>query len=153
MSKEELDIFLSGNIDCIGKVFYGCELSNNHRYKENEKYIHVFKYLKDLTLVQENRNFEYLVTFEIPLITLMASAGKGLYSTIKGGKYKQKNIREFAINVKLMKLEYFLDYKKIKKFEYDIDDIYKFLESGVPIENMEDFIRSKQNMIRKERSI
>ena len=83
----------------------------------------------------------------------MVSAGKGLYSTIKGGKYKQKNIREFAINVKLMKLEYFLDYKKIKKFEYDIDDIYKFLESGVPIENMEDFIRSKQNMIRKERSI
>ena len=148
MCKEELDIFLSGNMDYIGKVFYGYNLSNNHRYKENEKYIHVFKYLKDLELLQENINFEYLVTFEIPLITLMISAGKGLYSTIKGGKYKQKYVREFAINIKLMKPEYFKDYKKIKKFEYNIEDIHKFFESGVQVENMQEFINLSKNIDR-----
>ena len=108
----------------------------------------MFKYLKDLELLQENINFEYLVTFEIPLITLMISAGKGLYSTIKGGKYKQKYVREFAINIKLMKPEYFKDYKKIKKFEYNIEDIHKFLESGVQVENMQEFINLSKNIDR-----
>ena len=47
-----------------------------------------------------------------------------------------------------MKLEYFLGYKKIKKFEYDIEDIHKFLESGVQVENMQELINLSKNVDR-----
>ena len=47
-----------------------------------------------------------------------------------------------------MKPEYFKDYKKIKKFEYNIEDIHKFLESGVQVENMQEFINLSKNIDR-----
>lgn len=123
MSKEELDLYLSGNIKNIGRCFSKSKLSNNHKYKNGEKYIHMFRNIEDIEIVHQSRNFEYLATFDIPMITLMISRGKGLYDYVKKGKLKQKYIKEYAINIKRMKLEYFIEYKKVKKFEYNINEL------------------------------
>lgn len=143
MCKEELDLYLSGNIKDVGRSFSNPKLSNNHRYKNGEKYVHMFKDIKDLKLVQEQRNFEYLATFDIPMFTLMISFGKGLYSNIKNGKIQSKYIKEFAINTKRMKPEYFIGYEKVKKFEYNIDELLKLFKNATPITSMEDFTNIK----------
>ena len=100
MCNEELNLYLSGNIENIGRCFESKKLANNHRYKQNVKYVHFFRRIKDLELVQSKRNFENLVTFDIPMITLIISQGKGLYNYIKNGKFKQKYVKEYAVDTR-----------------------------------------------------
>lgn len=130
MSKKELDLFLSGDMNSIGKPFPKGKLSNNHRYKKGVKYVHMFRNLKDVDFIRYNRDeeFEYMVTFDIPMITLMVSSGRGLYSGIKKGEFKQKHVREYAIESKRIKPEYFVEYKKLDEVHYDInlhDNLFK----------------------------
>lgn len=125
MSKAELDLFLSKDLKDIGKTFLKGKLANNHRYKSTEKYVHVFRNVKDMDVVHQQRNFEYLVTFEIPLITLMISRGKGLYTYTKNGKIKQKYVKEYAINTKYFRPEFFIDYKQVPKYEPKLEDVKK----------------------------
>ena len=133
MSKEELDLYISGNVEFSGKTFPKKTLSNNHRYRSGEKYVHMFRNLKDIDLIQQSRNFDYLVTFDIPMITLMISSGRGLYSAIKNGKLIQKYAKEYAININRMKPEYFKDYKKVPKYKDRIEDLLKLFDAGVPV--------------------
>ena len=132
MNKKELNLHLAGKINEVGGVFQKKDkLSNNHRYKTNGKYIHMFKNLDDLEYVQyEREDFEYLAIFDIPMIVLMASKGKGLYNKLDNGELKYKHIREYAINTKYMKTEYFLGYEEIIKFKYNIDDLAMFFKNS-----------------------
>ena len=80
----------------------------------------MFKRIKDIDYIRfERDHFEYLATFDIPIITLMISHGKGLYKCIENDRIKHKHINEYAINIKRMKPEYFVSYQKIEKFKYD----------------------------------
>ena len=120
MSKNELDLYLSGNVEDIGRSFRKGKLSNNHEYKIGERYVHMFKRIKDIDYIRfERDHFEYLATFDIPIITLMISHGKGFYKCIENNRIKHKHINEYAINIKRMKPEYFVSYQKIEKFKYD----------------------------------
>ena len=118
MSKEELDLFIIGDMKKIGKSFLKeFKLSNNHKYKENEKYIHMFRSLKDMEYVQFGRDFEYIAIFNIPMIVLMSSRGKGLYKKFSKGKLKYKYVREFAIEAQKIKSEYFLGFEEVNIYE------------------------------------
>ena len=112
MSKKELDLFLSGDMEKIGNTFVGngYERCNNHDYKNEEKYIHIFRYIKDFDYIYAVSKFEYFIAFDIPMVTLMSSRGRGYYELNKHGKTKSKSVREYAMNTKMMKAEYFIDY-------------------------------------------
>lgn len=138
MSKNELDLYLNGKINEIGKSFSNVKLSNNHKYKEGEKYVHFFLNIEDKNIIQEERNFEYLATFDIPITTLIKYYGKGLYCPIQAGTIKQKRLKEFAINVKDMKSEYFIGYKKIEKFKINVSEWEKLFNTGIEIKSEEE---------------
>ena len=142
MNKDELDLYLNANIKDVGRPFLKGKLANNHRYKQNEKYVHFFSNIKNFEIIHQNRNFEYLATFEIPMITLMISRGRGLYNYLKNGKFKQKYVHEYVINAKYIKPEYFIEYKKVKKYEIR-DDFYKLLKNGKEIKSVHEFISNK----------
>lgn len=73
MNRKELNLYISGNIENIGNDFSKGRISNNHCYMPNQKYVHMFKRLKDREFIEFERDFEYLVTFDIPMVVLMAS--------------------------------------------------------------------------------
>lgn len=133
MNKEELDLFLSQDMQDIGKCFPKGKLPNNHHYKQDTKYIHMFRNLKDINCIKYNRNFEYLAEFDIPMLTLMISKGKGIYNYIKGGKIKQKYVKEYAIRVDKIKSEYFVAYQKIENSNEDIKETIDYLDKGIKL--------------------
>ena len=145
MSKEELKLYLNGDIKNIGNIFPNFKFdesvtmeqkmlayinweerkSNNHYYAMNQKYVHFFRRLKDMDYVQFERDFEYLATFDIPTVVLMASKGKGFYKKMKHGKFKYKFVREFAVKAEEIKPEYFLGFEEINVFKHDVDGLMK----------------------------
>ena len=141
MSKEELDLYLTGNVEDIGRHFVKGKLANNHKYKNTEKYVHMFRKIKDIDIIRQKRNFEYLVTFDIPMIILMISQGKGLYNYTKKGKFKQKYVKEFAVNTKYMKPEYFINYKKIGVFELKMEDVEAICKNAKHMSSDNDFLK------------
>jgi len=142
MSKKELDLFVSKDMNSIGKPFPKGKLSNNHRYKKGIKYVHMFRNLKDINFVRFERDseFEYVATFDIPMITLMISCGKGLYSGVKNGEFKQKYVKEYAINSERIKPEYLIEYAKIDEFKQNDNVISIILNSGVELKSDKDFL-------------
>ncbi len=138
MSKEELNLYLSGNIKHIGRCFLKGQLSNNHRYKKDEKYVHMFRRIKDIEFIKYDRDFEYLATFDIPIVTLMISHGKGLYKCFDYDCIPCKNVKEFAINVKRMKPEYFVAYESVDNFEFDDDKLLKLIAKSKETNTLEE---------------
>lgn len=93
----------------------------------------MFRNLKDINCIKYNRNFEYLAEFDIPMLTLMISKGKGIYNYIKGGKIKQKYIKEYAIRADKIKSEYFVAYQKIENSNDDIKETIDYLNKGIKL--------------------
>lgn len=131
MSKQELDLYLTGNMKDVGSSFLKGKLANNHRYKKGENYVHLFRNIKDINFIKHKRKFDYIAVFDIPLITLMISYGRGYYTKLNKGFLQCKYINEFAINSKRMKAEYFLAYKELSKSEYKADEMKNLLDDIV----------------------
>ena len=123
MSKEELDLYLSGDIEKIGKCFTKGKRPNNHKYKPNEKYVHMFRRLEDIEYIKRISEFEYVAAFDIPMLVLLSSVGIGYYYKIDSGYdyYDDKKLIEFAINTKKMKSSYFKGYKKVNEIKLNKD--------------------------------
>ena len=141
LGEEELKKIVGGDIKNTGNIFYNANLSNTFRYKENEKYLHFFKKIKDFPKIQairNNRDGNYLCKFNIPLRILFTRAGKGYYdSTIKGYYYDVDSIREFAVESKKMETDFLVD------FIYD-----KFC--NLTIEQAEKYFGKQENQVVKE---
>lgn len=144
MNKIELSFYIDGQIDKIGKIFPKHRLSNNHKYRTDKKYVHMFRNLKYIDYIQYDRDYEYLATFDIPMIVLMESRGKGFYKKVHNGKFKFKFVREFAIQAENIKEQYFLGFEEINKFEHGMEDIKAMLKEGKNIKKDQEYISSQQ---------
>ena len=120
LTSEELDNILQGKLDDVGGNYYGME--NNFSYKRNCKYLHFFKGLSDIEYIRklkkwrvERGDYEpvdfYVCEFDIPLVVLMLSAGKGVYNKTDENP-KGTRAREFAVNAKNVKAKWLKSYIK-----------------------------------------
>lgn len=102
MCKEEYDNIMKLDFDNVGGVYKTREASNTFRYKRSEKYLHFYKEMEDMEVMQhfyfkDGKDY-YYCSFDIPVSVLLKSMGKGYYlSSGYDVDYIEK--REFAIPV------------------------------------------------------
>lgn len=112
LPESELNSILNGETKNVGNVFIRRKeftkrtsvLPNNHKYKNNEQYIHFYKKLQDIEhrrkeLRTSEENY-YFCCFDIPRLVLFMAAGKGYYNSLHGYDYYTETVREYAVNIK-----------------------------------------------------
>ena len=103
LAETELRDILQKNTSNIGGNFLRTN-SNSFKYREDEKYIHFFKKATDIEHIRKVHNKDslntcfYYCAFDIPIVQLILSAGKGYYET-SGYDTFYTTAREFAIPV------------------------------------------------------
>ncbi len=122
LSETELNSILNGKTNNVGNIFikrreFTKKTSvrpNNHKYKNNEQYIHFFKNLQDIEhrrseLRTSDENY-YFCCFEVPRLVLFMAAGKGYYSSLHGYEHYIETVREYAVNIKNFKPNWLTGY-------------------------------------------
>lgn len=120
--KEEIDkLFENYNIEDIGfkivdKNYYGVYKPNNHKYKNNKKYLHFFKDLENIFYLSTKKD-RYICTYEIDDKILNKTKGIGKYLNFINYIHLIE-VEEYAINIKLLDFNNLL---KVDLIEEDID--------------------------------
>lgn len=110
LSMEEILDYINGRFDKIGGFYDKSTLSNTHRYKPGERYLHFFKSLQnleDIKRVTRKHPDMLIAKFDIPFTTLIKHLGIGYYEA-SGYDIDVNKVREFAIPTKKLKIEYFV---------------------------------------------
>lgn len=121
LTERELNCIKSGNTQDIGSFFDREKFKkvNNHRYKENVRYLHFFKTTKMIHLIRnlhrhDNQKY-YICEFNIPLKNLLCHFGFGFYEA-SGYDLDNYRVLEFAIESSKLNpnwlVKYELDTKK-----------------------------------------
>ena len=121
MCWDELDKILHDKVSELGAYFESARVSNNHKYKSGEKYMHFFLNKNAYKhLVRTKKENHYLCVFDIPLGVLLTHAGKGVYRSniVDDRGYDSlgsfRNRIEFAIESSVFKSSWLKSYKKIE---------------------------------------
>lgn len=128
MSEAELKMYFSGQTNKVGHCYERKSINspNSFNYKENTRYVHFFRKLKDVKLIKQEyldqgklpQNERYFIAcFDIPLKLLINSIGVGVYQDGMSKGYEEcpKNKAvEFAVESSKMKAEYLLYFKQEK---------------------------------------
>ena len=78
LTMDEVLDYVNGRFDKIGKTYTEKSAHNSHRYKPDQKYVHFFKNLRDLEVLQKfkgRRNDMIIAKFDIPFSTLVRHKG------------------------------------------------------------------------------
>ena len=116
LSMEEIIDYVNGRFDKIGQVFGGTEKPNTHRYKDGERYVHFFKNIRDLQIIQKLKGHQgemLIAKFDIPFTTLAKHMGVGYYPA-SGYDTDYETVREFAIPTSKLKESFFISCAKDK---------------------------------------
>lgn len=122
-SKEEVEAFKRKDSENLGRMYNNGSLSNTHKYKYGEKYLHFFdkKDIPPHVIGSLPDNKKYLCTFEIPQTILKSHSGKGTYNSTGYDVYVE-NFKEYAIPMSKFDVEWFVDSTPIKETSDNIDD-------------------------------
>ena len=116
LTMDEILDYVNGRFDQIGCFYTEKSVHNSHRYKPNQKYVHFFKNLNDLEVIQrfKGRKGDMLIAkFDIPFTTLVKHMGVGYYES-SGYDIDHETIREFAIPTSKLKKNYLVAAAKDK---------------------------------------
>lgn len=128
LSERELKMYFTGKTDKVGHCYERENMNspNTFDYKENTRYVHFFRKLKDVKLIKQEhlnqgripQNQRYFIAcFDIPLKLLMTSIGVGFYQDRTASGYEEQpksKAIEFAIESSKLKEEYLLYFKQEK---------------------------------------
>lgn len=148
MSEEEFIKIVEGKIAETGNCFYNKGTSNTFKYKENIRYLHFFKALKDFPYIQainKTGNRKFLCKFDIPLGILFLRAGKGYYvgkNVSAGYDYYVDSIKEFAVESSKMSEEFLVDFLYDEHNDLTVEQVKK--EFGENKQKTENSISERQ---------
>ena len=128
LSENELKKYFTGQTHKVGHCYERKNINspNTFDYKENTRYVHFFRKLKDIKLIKQEhlnqgripQNQRYFIAcFDIPLKLLIASIGSGVYQDSSASGYEEcpkHRAIEFAIESSKLKAEYLLYFKQEK---------------------------------------
>ena len=118
----------------IGRVPSEVQLASSKKYKRGVKYLHFFKHLHDLPTVRnlERKNgASFVGKFDIPLRSLISGNGVGKYTgTPITGTDKYIVVKEFAVPLKEINYEYFVDFIFDEKGDLTIEEVSEFFEEN-----------------------
>ena len=110
LTDKELKNFLKGNTWDLGARPTAEQLDNCKRYQAGVRYIHFFKNLRDLPKIQSidsDPKGKYIGMFNMPMRFAVGGNGIGEYfGKIEGAS----QIKEFAVEVRALRLAEFVDY-------------------------------------------
>ena len=83
LCKEEYDNIMKLNFEEVGSVYTPKIASNTFRYKKDERYLHFFKNIDDMEVMQnlylkDGKDY-YFCSFDIPILKLLTRMGSGYY--------------------------------------------------------------------------
>ena len=116
LTMDEILDYVNGRFDQIGREYTEKSDHNSHRYTPGQKYVHFFKNLNDLEIIQrfKGRKGDMLIAkFDIPFTTLVKHMGVGYYES-SGYDIDHETIREFAIPTTKLKRSYLVAAAKDK---------------------------------------
>ncbi|MBQ8425047.1 MAG: hypothetical protein IJX17_03385 [Clostridia bacterium] len=102
MCKDEYDNIMKLDFDKVGGVYAPKGVSNTFKYKRDERYLHFFKEMDDMEVMQkfylkDGKDY-YFCSFDIPFTVLLKTMGKGYYEP-RGYDMDYASKREYAIPV------------------------------------------------------
>ena len=97
ISEREKRAIEANDLSKIGRTWNSNTFGNNHKYKQNTRYIHFFDNKNDAKLLYKELGFskEYLCTYSIPAKILKKHQGNGYYM-VKGYEIVD-TVKEYAI--------------------------------------------------------
>ena len=129
MNIKEYELYKAGDLEKLGGYFYGQTLPNNHRYKQDVKYLHFFKnkhaidrYFRSIEFTKDNNYV--LGTFNIPFNKLVLHCAQGKYMPA-GFDCDYEVELEFAVPVESLKPEYLIDCEPIKQYSKSDNEMDK----------------------------
>ncbi|MBQ3158233.1 MAG: hypothetical protein IJB98_00915 [Clostridia bacterium] len=119
VKEPELINLLEGNIEKLGNYFSRVKNRNTHKYKENQKYLHLFKrksaYQNYFHSIGEKPNSDYyLVTLNVPFKNLILHSAKGFYFPV-GYDVDVIIEREYAIPAEKFEPSWIVGYEQVYK--------------------------------------
>ena len=98
ISQRELGLLENGDFESLGSTYSRKEVSNTHKYNEDEKYLHFFDStnLPSTVLHSLSKTKEFLCEFEIDKSILSHHKGTGYY-TPQGYDFDYTSVTEYAI--------------------------------------------------------
>ena len=114
-NEQELISILQHNTSNLGGSFSNTN-SNTFKYNPNEKYLHFFKKAEDIDHIRKLHRYHtettfYYCAFDIPVVQLISSMGKGYYDSSGYDTY-YTTAREFAIATKRFSPDWLIGYKQ-----------------------------------------
>ena len=132
LTKDELEILQSGKGRQLSDELSQINLENSKKYRNDAKYLHFFKNLKDLPKVQEiekGSDRKYIGVFDLPLRLAITGDGVGKYCD--KAKVDIAPIKEIAIVSKFLKASNFIDYVLDEHLNMSVEDVVQyFAEKG-----------------------
>lgn len=121
LGEEELNLILEGKTSALGEYF-GKGLSNTHKYKIGERYLHFFfnkencEYIKKVQGKVKNGESRFIAEFNIPLKRIIGHIGRGFYVPKQGGyDYDHDTCYELALPISIFNPHWLSRYEKVEE--------------------------------------
>ena len=132
LSNEEIKGILYRAKVQLGQIPTAVQMASSKKYKKGEKYLHFFRDLKDLSIVQSLDNSpqgKFIGKFDIPMRFLLAGVGVGQYTgTPIEGTDKFVVMKEFAMELKYLKSQHLVDYVFDKDCDLTMEEVQEQFE-------------------------
>lgn len=131
VSPRELSLLQTNDLENLGTTYSRKEVSNTHKYNEDEKYLHFFDStdLPSTVLTSLSKTKEYLCEFEIDKNVLSHHKGTGYYPP-QGYDFDCTYVTEYAIPVSEYNPNWLTNVTPLNN--YDMQNTSNFVSSPPP---------------------